>query len=265
MSPREKFLGRTFDFEKDSGVPFGTYVQATRADSDNSPKPRTEGAIALMPKDNLSGTMYLYKLRTNKVISRNQYKPLPMPDVLITHMNIMAENDGWEQKILDAEYNDTNIIDDDAAPLQETGPTFQPHAIEQRTVPQTTDQPEMQTNSDSNDADVQEREAQLRAWMAAPYFQPESTTTSIPDPPAATLPTSVTFADPPNVPTISPTKSKSTPTRLATPPETFRRSERIRQIAENKLALLVAIDSIKRWDHKQFVFASTIPRAIAKF
>ena len=259
MSPREKFLGRPFDFEKDSGVPFGTYVQATRADSDNSPRPRTEGAIALMPKDNLSGTMYLYKLRTNKVISRNQYKPLPMPDVLVTHMNIMAENDGWEQKILDADYNDIDILDDDPALPQENGPTFQPHAIEQRTVPQPTDHSEMQTNSDSNDAADHEREAQVRAWMAAPYFQPESTTTSLPDPPAAAL------TDPQTVPNISPAKSKATPTRLATPHETVRRSERLRQVAETKLALLVAIDSIKRWDHKDFVFASTIPRAIAKF
>ena len=259
MSPREKFLGRPFDFEKDSGVPFGTYVQATRADSDNSPKPRTEGAIALMPKDNLSGTMYLYKLSSNRVISRNQYKPLPLPDVLVTHMNLMAENDGWKQKILDADYNDTNILDDDAALLQETGPTFQPHAIEQRTVPQLTNQSELQTNSDSNDAAAHEREAQVRAWMAAPYFQPEPTKTSPPAPPAAT------FADPPTVPTISPVKPKATPTRLASPPETFRRSERLRQVAETKLALLVAIDSIKRWDHKHFVFASTISRAIAKF
>ena len=94
ITPREKFLGRQFDYKKDGGVPFGSYVQATRPNTDNSSASRIDGCIALCPKDSVSGSRYVYKLQTGTIVTRTHMKVIPMTQLIIDHLDGIAAEDG---------------------------------------------------------------------------------------------------------------------------------------------------------------------------
>ena len=64
ISPREKLSGRKIDVDKEIKHGFGEYVQVHNDIIDNSTKPRTSGAIALMSSGNLEGSWY-YMLLAN--------------------------------------------------------------------------------------------------------------------------------------------------------------------------------------------------------
>ena len=51
-SPRELLTGVRSDAETELRIPFGAYVQANEPYMDNTMKPRTKGAIALLPTGN---------------------------------------------------------------------------------------------------------------------------------------------------------------------------------------------------------------------
>jgi hypothetical protein len=55
--------------------------------------PRTDGGIALCETGNAEGTWYVYSLGTGKVIKRNKFNILPMPDIVIDHFNSMCEKE----------------------------------------------------------------------------------------------------------------------------------------------------------------------------
>lgn len=89
--PRELLTGRKLDYKRDLRVGFGDYVQAyDPAVVKNSFQPRTHGCIVLSPLNNTQGTMYMLSLRSGKVVKRDQYKVLPIPDEVIIYMNEMA-------------------------------------------------------------------------------------------------------------------------------------------------------------------------------
>ena len=91
-SPRERFLGRKIDYQRDLRVGFGDYVQTyTPNIIKNSMTSRTEGAIALLPMGNLAGACKFFKLSTKQVVTRDQWTPLPMPDNVIAYMNKFAD------------------------------------------------------------------------------------------------------------------------------------------------------------------------------
>ena len=94
LSPREKFLGRPYDFKLDGRFPFGTYAQTTVRDTDNTAAARTEGCIILCPKDNLTGTMWALNIHTQSIVTRDQFYEVPLSDALIAHMNDLAAEDG---------------------------------------------------------------------------------------------------------------------------------------------------------------------------
>ena len=94
ISPREKFLGRQFDWKKDGRYPFGTYVQMTTRDTDNSAAARSEGSIILMPRDNLTGSMWCYHIATRRIVVRDHFIELPMNDMIIKYMDDLAAKDG---------------------------------------------------------------------------------------------------------------------------------------------------------------------------
>jgi len=72
-SPRERFLGRKIDYQRDLRVGFGDYVQTyTPNIIKNSMTSRTEGAIALLPLGNLAGSCKFFKLATKTVVTRDQ-------------------------------------------------------------------------------------------------------------------------------------------------------------------------------------------------
>jgi hypothetical protein len=60
--------------------------------------PQTVGAIALHPTGNEQGTYLFLNLNTGKVIARNQWTVLPMPDDVTTHVNQMSNEPHWEDK-----------------------------------------------------------------------------------------------------------------------------------------------------------------------
>lgn len=91
ISPSEAFLGRKLDFKRDLRVGFGEYCEVFDPSSDNTMRPRTQAAISLGPTGNLSGSVRFYRLATGKEIVRDQFTVMPMSDVVIKAMNILAD------------------------------------------------------------------------------------------------------------------------------------------------------------------------------
>jgi hypothetical protein len=90
-SPREQFLGRKIDYKRDLRVGFADYCQVhTPNIIKNSMSARTEGAIALLPVGNLQGSVKFLSLTTLKVITRDYWNPLPMPEEVIQFLNNLA-------------------------------------------------------------------------------------------------------------------------------------------------------------------------------
>jgi hypothetical protein len=115
VSPRESLFGRKIDFRKDLALSFGDYVQAHRNDPstlNNARIPRTDGAIALYPTGNLEGSWYFFNLNTNAIIKRDRWTKLPMPDMVITHLNNISEREErpHQREPLFAYGNETNLI-----------------------------------------------------------------------------------------------------------------------------------------------------------
>ena len=80
--PRDKFLRRRFNYNIDARISFGEYIHCTAADTDNTSKSRTDGCIALMSRDNHTGTIYAYHLATRKLVVRDNFTRLPIPQTL---------------------------------------------------------------------------------------------------------------------------------------------------------------------------------------
>ena len=87
LTPRERLFGRRNDkaWLKHS---FGDYVQVHDEYTSNKMKPRTQGAIALMPTGNLSGTWTYLNLITWRTVRRNGATALPMPNEVIEYINM---------------------------------------------------------------------------------------------------------------------------------------------------------------------------------
>ena len=126
LTPREKFLGRAFDYNKDGGIQFGTYVQATVTETDSSDKPRTESCIALYPKDSNTPTMYVLRIKGQRVVARSNLKIMPIPDVVVKLMDEDAEYDGLGSAYPEEHVESESHVESDA--------------------PDTTDGNEMKTN-----------------------------------------------------------------------------------------------------------------------
>ena len=94
ISPREWLTGRKLKYKRDLRFEFGSYIQArTPRVVSNSMQPRTEGDIALLSTGNVEGTIWCYNLATDRVVQRNHWTVLPIPDVVIRHMNELSRRD----------------------------------------------------------------------------------------------------------------------------------------------------------------------------
>ena len=85
ISPIEGFTWRKVHAKLHLRVGFGDYVEAFDPTADNTLKPRTQAAIALLPLGNAKGSVEFLSLETSKYIRRDQFTPLPMPDTVIAH------------------------------------------------------------------------------------------------------------------------------------------------------------------------------------
>ena len=94
VAPREMFFGRKVDYKRDCRAAFGDYVQAHEDNAvTNNMQERTVGAIVLGPTGNVQGTYELLNLSTWKVIKRNSWTALPMPQYVIDVINMKASQD----------------------------------------------------------------------------------------------------------------------------------------------------------------------------
>jgi hypothetical protein len=91
ISPRELFCGRKLDYSRDCRIEFGEYVQIHEDDMiKNSMKPRTADAIAVKMKGNVQGTAEFLSLSTWRIVSRDRWTSLPMPQTVIDKINTKA-------------------------------------------------------------------------------------------------------------------------------------------------------------------------------
>ena len=74
------------------GLGFGEYVQAhtNTKKGQNTLIDRTIGSLSLLPVGNATNDWYFYNLSTNQAFRRAHCTPLPMPDVIINHLNNLA-------------------------------------------------------------------------------------------------------------------------------------------------------------------------------
>ena len=89
LRPRSIVTGSHIDFNKHCKLEYGAYVQA-HEEHDNTMATRTTGALALRPTGNTQGSYYLYSLSTGRVINRNKWTALPMPQEVITRVHNLA-------------------------------------------------------------------------------------------------------------------------------------------------------------------------------
>ena len=69
---------------------FGDYVQVHTDSIDNSNKPRTQAAVALVSAGNLDGSWCYMLLGNLKIVKRTKATPLPMTDDVIIYLNKLA-------------------------------------------------------------------------------------------------------------------------------------------------------------------------------
>ncbi len=89
LSPHALVLGTPIDYVKHCQLEFGTYAQV-HEDHDNSMASRTTGAIALRPLGNEQGGYYFYSLSSGRVLTRNHWTVLPMPNEVIDRVHVLA-------------------------------------------------------------------------------------------------------------------------------------------------------------------------------
>ena len=93
-SPREAFIGRKPDGKRDFRCAFGDYVQCTVANTESTLRSRTEDCVVMLPLGNRTGTVRMLSLTTGKLVNRDQFIIMPMPESVIKRLNALALADG---------------------------------------------------------------------------------------------------------------------------------------------------------------------------
>ena len=94
LSPRELFSGRRVDGTLDFRAAFGDYAVCTVPNTDNTMSSRTEDCIVMLPTHSRHGSFKMLNLATNKIVTREHFKILPMPQSVIATLNAMAVREG---------------------------------------------------------------------------------------------------------------------------------------------------------------------------
>ena len=89
-SPREAYIGRKPDGKRDFRCSFGDYVQCTVPNTDSGLKSRTEDCVVMLPLGNRTGSVRMLSLSTGRLVNRDQFRVLPMPDSVIKRLNELA-------------------------------------------------------------------------------------------------------------------------------------------------------------------------------
>ena len=95
LSPRQLIEQRNLEFNKDFGIPFGSYVEAAEKTT-NTAKARTRSSIYLGVSKNIQGGHEVMALDTGYVISAQKVTKLPVSDVVIKRVEELAKNQGFK-------------------------------------------------------------------------------------------------------------------------------------------------------------------------
>lgn len=135
--PRQVFTNRIMDVERDLKFGFGDYcIIEDFPEIKNSMAPRAVEAIALNPSINLSGSIAFFDLSSKRIVLRDKWQVIPMPQSAIDLINkISVEQDGKRKKT----YRSSAVISGDSIPT----PTY----INRATIPTDT-----ATYADENEA-----------------------------------------------------------------------------------------------------------------
>jgi hypothetical protein len=87
LSPFENFLGRRINYDIDLRIYFGMYCQVLVANTSNSFDQRTTGAVALTQTNSTNGAALFHDLNTKKVINRDKWTKLNIPQEAIDRIN----------------------------------------------------------------------------------------------------------------------------------------------------------------------------------
>ena len=93
-SSRSLFLGRTADGSRDFRCAFGDYVQCTVPNTSNNMDSRTEDCVVMLPTGNRTGSVKMLSIATGRIVTRDNFRVMPMPLSVITALNNMALKEG---------------------------------------------------------------------------------------------------------------------------------------------------------------------------
>jgi hypothetical protein len=93
LSPNTIMAGETLYFKNYLSLQIGQYFQVHEEDTPrNSQVARTKGAISLVPSGNPQGGFKFMALNYGKKIVRCSWDVIPLPDVIITHVNELGKD-----------------------------------------------------------------------------------------------------------------------------------------------------------------------------
>ena len=73
---------------------FGDYAVCTAPNTNNTTESRTKDCIAMLPTHNRSGSFKMMSLTSGRIVTRDQFKILPMPQSVIQTLNSWALREG---------------------------------------------------------------------------------------------------------------------------------------------------------------------------
>ena len=92
--PREEFSGRRVDGTRDFRAAFGDYAVCTVPETKNNMEARVTDGYVVLPTGNRAGSVKIYIILTQKIITRDQFKILPMPESVVQFLNNQAVAEG---------------------------------------------------------------------------------------------------------------------------------------------------------------------------
>jgi Reverse transcriptase (RNA-dependent DNA polymerase) len=98
LTPREAFSGQRVDGARDFRAAFGDYAVCTVPSTDNSMSSRTEDCIVMLPTGNRTGSVKMLNITTGKLVTRDSFVIMPMPQSVISRLNQLATADGRKLK-----------------------------------------------------------------------------------------------------------------------------------------------------------------------
>ena len=89
VAPRVALTGRKPDYKKELSLAFGDYVECydPKTKSNNAEQSRTEPCIALYPTGNANGSWIFLNMKTNKYISRTNWRKMITTQIVIDAVN----------------------------------------------------------------------------------------------------------------------------------------------------------------------------------